>query len=227
MSKSYELKADKRENAGKGVARALRRENKVPAVIYGDGKAPVSISLTAKDVNLEYLKGHMFTYLCNLDVSGQKNLVLARDVQLHPVKDTVQHVDFLRVTAKTRLDVFVPVHFINEEECPGIQQEKGVLNANIHEIELNCAATDIPEFIEVDLKDLKLDDTITLAQLKLPAGAKPVMDDPDFVVAAIHEPREYVEPTPETEGETAAEGAEGAEGAAAAEGEKAEEGKDE
>ena len=100
MSKNYALSASKRDRAGKGVARALRREGKVPAVIYGDNKDPVTIKLSGRDANVEYIRGQMFTTLCDLDVAGDKHLVLARDVQLHPVTDVVQHIDFLRVTAK-------------------------------------------------------------------------------------------------------------------------------
>ena len=99
MSKNYTMTAAVRERAGKGVARSLRRESQVPAVIYGDNKEPVKISLPANAINIEFYKGHMFTNLCDLDVDGQKHLVLARDVQLHPVSDVVEHVDFLRVSA--------------------------------------------------------------------------------------------------------------------------------
>src|SRR5262245_20494073 len=119
-SRNYAVKAQTRDRAGKGVARELRRQNKVPAVIYGDNKEPVKISLDAKEINMEYNKGHMLTSLCDLDVDGGKHQVLARDVQLHPVTDRVEHVDFLRVNAKTKIAVMVPVHFINEQDCPGL-----------------------------------------------------------------------------------------------------------
>ena len=197
------LSAAQREKAGKGVARALRRENRVPAVIYGDGKEPVSISLTAKDVNLEYRKGHMFTSLTDLDVGGAKHLVLARDVQLDPVNDFVLHVDFLRVTPKTKIAVKVPVHFINEEECPAISAG-GVLNIVRHEVELFCAATDIPESIEADLKGLEIGDAVKISDIKLPQGAKPTITDRDFTIATLVAPKVVEEEAP-----VAAEGAEG------------------
>ena len=126
MSKQYAVKAEKRERAGKGIARTLHREGKLPGVIYGDNKTPVLVAFVANDIQKEWAKGHMFTHLCELDVNGEKNLVLARDVQLHPVTDKVEHVDFLRVSPKTTLHVSIPVHFINHEACPGIK-EKGVL----------------------------------------------------------------------------------------------------
>jgi large subunit ribosomal protein L25 len=217
MSTSYALKAEKRERAGKGVARTLRRENKVPGVIYGDSKEAVTITLPSKEINLEYRKGHMFQSLCNLEAGGEKFLVLARDVQLDPVTDVVLHVDFLRVTPKTQIHVQVPVHFNNAEECPGLK-EKGVLNIVRHEIEVVCRATDIPTSIEVDLSTVQLGDSIHIGDLKFPDGAKPI-DKESFTVAAIHAPRRAaeVEATPAAEG---AEGAEAAAGDAAKEGDK-------
>lgn len=215
MSKNYAMKAEARDVAGKGAARALRREHKVPAVIYGDGKEPVMVTLPAKEINLEYKKGHMFTSLCDLDVGGTKHLVLARDVQLHVVKDTVQHVDFLRVTPKAKLAIYIPVHFLNEEECPGLIN-KGNLNIVRHEIELVCQATNIPEAIEIDLTPYEIGDSIHINDIKLPEGTKAVIER-NFTIATITEPRkvEVVEDEAEegaAEGEAAAEGEEKAEG---------------
>lgn len=232
-SRNYALKGEQRERAGKGVARALRRENKVPGVIYGDGKEPLSISLDAKYVNLQYLKGGMYTSLCNLEVGKDKHLVLARDIQLHPVTDNVWHVDFLRVTPKTKLTIAIPLKIVNEAECPGIK-EGGVLSVASWEIELVCSATDIPDHIDVDLSGINKGDHITISQVKLPAGAEPADKTHDFVVAAVHEPRRVIEEVPvaaPAEGEgaegAAAAGAEGAEGEKKAEGDaKAAEGKD-
>lgn len=187
MSKQYAVKAEKRERAGKGIARTLRREGKLPGVIYGDNKAPVLVAFVANDIQKEWVKGHMFTHLCELDVNGEKNLVLARDVQLHPVTDRVEHVDFLRVSPKTTLHVNVPVHFINQEGCPGLK-EKGVLTIAHHDIDMVCRATEIPEFIEVDLTPFKVNDSIKISHAKMPAGAKPA-DSRDFTLASIMPPK--------------------------------------
>ena len=208
-SRKYALTGEARDRAGKGVARALRRDAKVPGVVYGDGKAPVSISLSSKDVNLEYQKGHMYTSLCTLKVAGADHVVLAREVQLHPVTDVVTHVDFLRVTPKTKLHIQIPLKFINEDKCPGITQEKGILSAAMHELDLICIATDIPDHIDVDLEGKAIGDAIHLSDLKLPDGAK-ADTKRDITIATIIEPRRIVEEVP-----AAAEGAEGAEGAAA------------
>lgn len=227
MTKHYALSAAKREGTGKGIARALRRENKIPAVIYGDKKEPVTISLPAKESNLEYNKGHMFTTLCELDVEGEKNLVLARDVQVHPVTDQVLHADFLRVTPKTKITVAVPVSFINQEECPGMK-EKGILNVVRHTVDLDCLATAIASEIEVDMTPFNIGDSINISHAKMPEGSKPFIQDRDFTLATIAAPRLLIEEEP-TEEVAEGEGAEGAEGEEAAEGEegaKAEGGKE-
>jgi len=193
MSKHYALKAEARDRAGKGVARELRRNNQIPAVIYGDGKEPVSITLPIKEVTLEHNKGHMFTNLCDLEVNGGKHLVLARDIQLDPVTDRVLHVDFLRVTNKTKIAVAVPLHFINEEECPGLIA-KGVLNIAYHDLVLACLATDIPEHLEIDLTPYNIGDAIKLSTVKMPKGVS-LADKgrSDVTLATIVEPKEYVE----------------------------------
>ncbi len=186
MTKQYAVTAEKRERAGKGIARTLRREGKLPGVIYGDSKTPVLVSFSANDIQKEWVKGHMFTSLCELNVAGEKNLVLARDVQLHPVTDRVEHVDFLRVTPKTELRVNVPVHFSNHEASAGLK-EKGVLTIAHHSIDMVCRATEIPEAIEVDLTPFKMNDTITLADIKLPSGAK--VSDAKLAIASITPPK--------------------------------------
>ena len=217
MSKNYTMAAEKRDGAGKGIARALRRENRVPAVVYGDSKEPVTISLSARDINVEYNKGHMFTQLCDLEVGNDKHLVLARDVQLHPVTDVVMHVDFLRVTPKTKIAVDVPVHFINEEKSPGLEA-KGVLNVVRHTVELVCAATNIPEQIEVNLEGKEQGDSVNVSDAALPEGTKPVIDDRDFTIATILAPRlAEEEPSDEADGEEAAAEGEAAEGGEAEE----------
>lgn len=204
MTKHYALSAAKRDRAGKGVARTLRRENKIPGVIYGDNKEAETVELPLKEITLEYHKGHMFTNLCDLEVDGKKNLVLVRDLQIDPVSDKVLHVDFLRVTPKTTLNVNVPVHFTGHEASPGMKR-KGVLNVVRHDVEMICLATQIPEQLEVDLTPFNIGDTIKISAVKLPAGAKPAIKDRDFTIATIAAPRTLVEEdAPAAEGEAAA-----------------------
>lgn len=203
MSKNYALEADTRESTGKGAARSLRREGKTPAVIYGDKKEPVTITLDSNTINVSYNKGHMFTTLCDLKVGGDKHLVLARDIQLHPVTDIVEHVDFLRVTAKTKIAVDVPVQFINEEKSPGIDQ-KGILNVVRHTVELRCSATNIPDYLEVDLADKDHGDSINMSDAKLPEGTTPVIDNRDFTIATLLAPKTAEEEAAEDEAADAA-----------------------
>lgn len=207
------MTAQTREGTGKGVARALRREKKIPAVIYGNNQAPVTIILDEKEITLEYHKGHLFTTLMDIDVDGKKELVLARDVQTHVVKDTVLHVDLLRVSAKTKIAVMVPVHFINEDQSPAMEA-KGILNTVRHEVELLCTATAIPEMIEVNLAGKEFGDAVKISDAILPNGTTPVIDDRDFTIATLVEPKKAADDDADT--------AEGEEGEATAEGDAAE-----
>lgn len=188
MSTHYALTATKRDQAGKGAARSLRREDRIPAVIYGDKKEPVLISLPSKEVNLEYYKGHMFTNLCDMVMDGQKQLLLARDVQLHPVTDVVEHVDFMRVTPKTKIAVHVPVKFINEDKSPSLAN-KGTLNVVRHEVELLCTAIDIPEYVEVNVEGKEHGDAVKISNAVLPKGTSPVITNRDFTIATLVPPR--------------------------------------
>ncbi len=184
MAQSWELKASVRNRVGKGSARALRREGNIPAVIYGDKQAPVAIAINANEMSKKLHGGGFLTHVATLDVDGEKIQVLPRDYQVDPVKDFLVHVDFLRVTAASKIDVEVPVHFVNQDVCPGLKRG-GVLNIVRHEVELEVSATDIPEFIEVDLKDAEIGDSIHISAVKLPAGTRPAIRDRDFTVATI------------------------------------------
>lgn len=190
-SKRFALAAQKRERAGKGIARQLRRDNRVPAVVYGDNKAPVLISLPEKETRLEYHKGHIFTHLCEIDVEGEKVLALVRDVQLHPVSDKIESVDFLRVGPKTKTTVQVPVHFVNYETSPA-GKSGGVLNVAYHEVPLRCVVTEIPETIEIDMGKANIGDAIHLSEITLPKGAEATSKD-DIAIATIVEPKIYTE----------------------------------
>jgi large subunit ribosomal protein L25 len=219
MSNNYALEADKREGVGKGVARALRRGGRVPAVIYGDKKEPVLISLDSNTVNVQYRRGHLFTSLCDMNVTGDKHLVLARDVQLHPITDAVEHIDFLRVSAKTKIAVNIPVHFTGEDESKALQAG-GILSVIRFEVEMNCSATAIPDAIEIDISAKKMGDTIKISDANLPSGVTPVISDRDFTIATIEAPKTAAqEEAEEAAAEEAAAAAESeAEDAAAEEG---------
>lgn len=169
MTAIKELKAQARTKVGKGAARAERRAGRVPAVIYGDGKAPVGITLDHIEINKIIYAGHFLTTLFNVEVEGEKHRVIPRDYQLDPVKDFPLHIDFLRVAVGASLAVDVPVHFLNAETAPAIKQG-GTLNIVSHTVSLNVPADAIPDAIEVDLSGYNFGDSIHLSAIKLPAG---------------------------------------------------------
>ncbi|MBX3598156.1 MAG: 50S ribosomal protein L25/general stress protein Ctc [Rhizobiaceae bacterium] len=184
MSDTYVLKAEAREQVGKGSAREVRRNGKIPAVIYGDKQPPLAITLPYKEIFYKIHGGGFLTTVAMIEVNGEKIRVLPKDYQLDPVRDFPLHVDFLRVGKNTEVNVQVPVHFINEEKSPGIKRG-GTLNIVRHEVEFHCPADAIPEFITVDLEGTDIGDSIHISAVKLPAGVKPVIADRDFTIATI------------------------------------------
>ncbi len=186
MSESYELKAEARERVGKGSSRELRRNGFIPAVIYGDKQAPISIVLNTNEVTKRIHAGGFMTTVATIDLDGKKITVLPKDYQLDPVRDFTMHVDFLRVSGNTEVTVDVPVHFVNEDKS-AIKQG-GVLNIVRHTVEFLCPANAIPEFITVDLDGAKIGDSIHISAVKLPKGVRPVITDRDFTIATLVAP---------------------------------------
>lgn len=201
MSQSYELKAEARETVGKGSARELRRNGKVPAVIYGDKQTPLAIALNYKDLYYKIHGGGFMTTIATIDVDGKKHQVLPKDYQLDPVRDFPVHVDFLRVGKNTVVTVNIPVHFINDEKSAGIKRG-GVLNIVRHDIEAHVPANEIPDFIEVDLAGTDIGDSIHISAVKLPKGVKPTITDRDFTIATIAAPAVLKSEAEEAEEET-------------------------
>lgn len=187
MAASYELKASVRNRVGKGAARALRREGLIPAVIYGDKKAALPISIPLKETTLALHKGGFLTHIATIEVDGEKHQVIAKDYQRHPVRDDLTHVDFLRVSGNTTLVVNVPVHFLNQETCPGIKRG-GVLNIVRHTVEMTVPANAIPEFLELDLANAKLGESLHISAVNVPANCHPTITDRDFTIATIAAP---------------------------------------
>ena len=183
---TYELKAEARERVGKGSSRELRRNGLIPAVIYGDKQAPISIALSTNEVTKRIHAGGFMTTVATIDLNGEKISVLPKDYQLDPVRDFTMHVDFLRVSASSTVTVEVPVHFVNEDKSA--IKTGGVLNIVRHEVELLCPADNIPEFITVDLAGHKIGDSLHISHVKLPAGVTPVIADRDFTIATIVAP---------------------------------------
>jgi large subunit ribosomal protein L25 len=187
MSENTTISAEQRKRVGKGSARAARRAGLVPAVIYGDKKDPVGINLNAREITRIVNHPGIFGRLLDVDVNSTKHTVLTRDIQFHPVTDSVLHMDFLRVSGSAKVAVAVSVEFINEDNCPGLKIG-GVLNVVRYEVELLCPATDIPEKITVDLEGVKIGDSIHISSIPLPNGVEPTITDRDFTVATIASP---------------------------------------
>lgn len=187
MGTDNTLKAQARERVGKGASRELRRNKMVPAVIYGDNKDPLPIALPRKEMTERLLGGGFMITVFEIDVNGDSHRVLAKDYQLHPVKDHLMHIDFFRITKGATLVVEIPVLFENEEESPGISRG-GVLNVVRHTIEVECRASAIPENIAADLTGLDIGDSLNISSITLPEGVVPTIDDRDFTIATIAAP---------------------------------------
>jgi large subunit ribosomal protein L25 len=197
MGETTTLEATARAGTGKGAARSARREGYVPGIIYGGGEAPQPINVKFNELLKLLKKGKFMSSLHNVKVDGVDNRVVCRGVQRDVVKDMPTHVDFQRLSEKSRIKLFVPVEFLNQGTCPGIKRG-GVLNVARHEVELNVIAGAIPDHLEVDLSDAKMGDTIRISHVKLPAGVTPTIDR-DFVICSIATPAGFVE-TGEDEG---------------------------
>jgi large subunit ribosomal protein L25 len=169
---------------GSGASRRLRRAGTVPGIVYGGNAAPVAIETDHNDLLLKLKKEAFHSSIISLVIDGKKEQVLLRDTQVHAYKPLVLHVDFQRVDATHELHIKVPLHFVNEETAPGVKLGGGLVNHVMTELEIQCLAGDLPEFIEVDVGALKIGENLHASQLKLPKGVKAVMhgsDDPIVV----------------------------------------------
>jgi large subunit ribosomal protein L25 len=201
MSDLLTLSAETRDRAGKGASRAMRREGRVPAVVYGNKQEALAIHLEEKALIKAMANGHFMNTVVMIDGVGENVRTLPKDVQFHPVTDRPLHVDFLRIGEHTSVHVNVPVVFTNEEEAPGIKRG-GVLNVVRHELELICDAAEIPDQIEISLAGLEVGASIHISSVTLPDGVKSAIDDRDFTIATIVAPSALK--SSEGEGETAA-----------------------
>jgi len=218
MSDEITVRAESRNVFGKGASRRLRRENLVPAVVYGDSKDPQSIQLKHNEVVKHLENAAFYSQLLSLGVDGEEPVrSILKDVQRHPYRQQILHLDFMRVTAGAELQVSVPLNFVGEEDAPGIKMENGIITHNDNEVAVACRPRDIPANIEVDMSNMAVGDAVHLSDLVLPEGVRLVDlvekgDDSDRVVAAVLAPRVELEPedeagededTPPTEGDEA------------------------
>lgn len=188
---AIEINAVKRDVKGTGASRRLRRAGSVPGVVYGGGKDAVTLEVNAKELFMEFRHEAFHASVLSLIVDGKKESVLLRDFQMHPVRNTIQHIDFQRVSATEKIHVKVPFHFVNADVAPGVKLGGGIVAHIQTEADVSCLAKDLPEFIEVDVASLEMGHSIHLSQIKLPKGVEFVQlaHGDDAAVASIAKTR--------------------------------------
>ena len=192
MSASFNIEAELRTDLGKGASRRLRHEEKFPAVVYGAGKEPQSLTLDHKKFMHNLENEAFYSHILTLNVGGKEEQVVLKDLQRHPARIAVMHADFLRVSANEKLHMNIPLHFVNADACPGAK-EGGLITHSISEVEIACLPKDLPEYLEVDLSSLELDQSLHMSDITVPAGVELVElshgAEHDQPVASVHMPR--------------------------------------
>ena len=191
MSTDFTLHAKGREDTGKGASRRLRRlAGEVPAIVYGGKKDPAQIKLIQKDVAKSLENEAFYSHIIALEIDGKSEDVILKDLQRHPAKNFIMHMDFLRVSKNTKLQTKVPLHFINEDNCVGVKLGGGIIGRSMTELDIMCLPKDLPEYLEVDMTDVELGQTLHISDIKLPKGVESVAlshgDDHDLPIAAVN-----------------------------------------
>jgi large subunit ribosomal protein L25 len=194
MSDQFEMQAEVRTEVGKGASRRLRRfDDKIPAIIYGGGKDPQSLSLIRKDLEKALENEAFYSHVLNVNIGNQTEKAILKDLQRHPAKNRVTHVDFLRVRDDVALRVHVPIHFLNETNCHGVKMQGGIIQHQATDIEVQCLPKDIPAFIEVDMLNVHTGQIVHLSDVVLPPGVTSVAlalgEDHDLAIASVIAPR--------------------------------------
>ena len=176
----YELRCELREGGGKGATRRLRREGMIPAVIYGAGQDTVSIKLDANDVHKRLQNEAFFSHILDVKVDGEDAQAVLKALQRDPATDLVIHMDLLRVSSRQEITMHVPLHFVDEDDCPG-KKAGGVINHLLVDLEISCLPKDLPEYIEVDMSKLDIGDSLHLSELVMPQGVTllALLQDPE------------------------------------------------
>jgi large subunit ribosomal protein L25 len=202
MSNDFQINAEIRSNHGKADSRRLRHQDLIPAVIYGAEKDPQPIILEHKNIQHLLQNEAAYAHILTVNVSGKSEKVVLKAVQRHAYKPLIVHVDFLRIKAKEALTMRVPLHYINEEDCPGVKQG-GVVSKLMNDVEITCLPANLPEFIEVDMAEVDMDQTLHLSDIKLPNDVElsigEITEDNNQPIASIYKPKvvEDVDPTTE------------------------------
>ncbi|MCU7553828.1 50S ribosomal protein L25/general stress protein Ctc [Alteromonas sp. ASW11-19] len=208
----YLLDASVRKDTGKGASRRLRREDKVPGILYGGEDAPVALTFDHNKINNSADYEAFYSHVLTLNIEGEKVEALVKDMQRHPYKPKIMHIDFQRVIAGEELHTNVPLHFINEDKCAPIKNDGGIAEHHVNEIEITCLPKDLPEYIEVDMTDVEMGQTVHLSDITLPAGISSVelaKDDETHDLAVVTVKKAPKAPAADEDSEASAEGEEG------------------
>ena len=220
MSDDFDLIAELREDQGKGASRRLRHEGKVPAIIYGAGRPPRALAFDHNRVIQQLENESFYSSILNIKVRGNSQAAILKDLQRHPSKPLIMHMDFQRIVEDEAIKMNVPIHYLNAEESIGVKQEGGSVSQLVNDVEVSCLPKDLPEYFEVDIAELKLNEMLHLSDIKVPEGVEiPELaqgPEHDHAIVSIQLIK-VVEEVEETEGEEAAEGETPAEGEAPAE----------
>jgi large subunit ribosomal protein L25 len=197
MSTDFTLNAKGREDTGKGASRRLRRlAGEIPAIVYGGKKDPAQISLAHKDVSKALENEGFYSQVISLDVDGKIEDVIIKDIQRHPAKAIILHMDFFRISKTTKLTTKIPLHFINEDTCVGVKLGGGLIAHSMTELDIQCLPKDLPEYLEVDMAEVELGQTVHVSDIKLPEGVESVAlshgEDHDLPVATVNKPKAEV-----------------------------------
>ena len=218
MSTDFVINAELRTDTGKGSARRMRHADNVPAIIYGSGTEPMMLTFTHKEIAHQLENEAFYSHILTVNIDGKANKAVLKDLQRHPSKARILHLDLLRVSETEKLTMQVPLHFLGEEAAPGVKDEGGLISHNMSIVEIRCLAKDLPEYLDVDMSAVNINETVHLSDIKLPGGVEIVAlthgADHDLPVANIHMPKGVIEEeapvagAAEAEGEKAAEGGE-------------------
>jgi len=193
MSTDFVINAEPRNETGKGAMRRMRRVDKIPGVIYGAGAEAVSLSFVHKDIVRQLENEAFYSHILTVDIKGDKQRVVLKDLQRHPSKAKILHVDFLRVSASEKITMQVPLHFTGEANAPGVKDAGGLISHQMSNVEIRCLAKDLPEFLEVDMSTLGMNESVHLVDIKLPGGVEIVAlaqgTDHNLPIANIHMPK--------------------------------------
>ncbi len=228
-----EIKAKERKSKGTGASRRLRHEGSTPGILYGGVKDAISLEIDTKELFMQFRHEAFHASILTLNLEGKKESVILRDFQMHPVRNNIQHIDFQRINENEKISVKVPFHFINEETAPGVKIEGGLVSHIMTEIDISCLPKDLPQYIEVDLGELAMGESIHLSEVTVPDGVEltSLTDENDPAITSISKPKVVVEEEIVTEASEEGEEGEGSEssddsGSDAGEGKSDEEGRD-